>query len=158
MELYINGMLDTFKPFSGAVLSSTKPLTIGREDDVETLYHLLGSVDEVKLWDKEIPVPQIAKLKDQWLASAGIDSLYLIEHLYPNPAKDIIHIEFSGPIQIENISLFNLEGREISGYKVNIQSSGIEIEISQTKSGFYLLRMSLKDGRVITRKIIINAN
>jgi hypothetical protein len=155
MELYVNGMLDTFKPFSGLILSSTKPLTIGREDDVVTLFNLIGSVDEVKLWDKEIPVTQIARLKDQWLTSTGIDNIYLIERLYPNPAKDIIHIEFSGTIQIENISLLNLEGREVSGYKVNIQSSGIVIEISQTKPGLYLLRMILKDGRVITRKIII---
>jgi len=87
-------------------------LTIGREDDVVTLYNLVGSVDEVKLWDKEIPVTQIARLKDQWLTSTGIDNIYLIERLYPNPAKDIIHIEFSGTIQIENISLLNLEGRE----------------------------------------------
>jgi len=156
MELYVNGILDTFKPFSGSILSSTKPLTIGREDDVVTLYNLVGSVDEVKLWDKEIPVTQIARLKDQWLTSTGIDNIYLIERLYPNPAKDIIHIEFSGTIQIENISLLNLEGREVSGYKVNIQSSGIVIEISQTKPGLYLLRMILKDGRVITRKIIIS--
>jgi 2-keto-4-pentenoate hydratase len=112
-------------------------------------------VDEVKLWNKEIPVTQIARLKDQWLTSTGIDNIYLIERLYPNPAKDIIHIEFPGTIQIKNISLFNMEGREVSGYKVNIQSSGIEIEISQTKPGLYLLRMILKDGQVITRKIII---
>jgi hypothetical protein len=155
MELYINGMLDTFKPFSGAILSSTKPLTIGREDDVEILYNLLGSVDEVKLWDKEIPVTQISRLKDQWLTSAGIENFYLIERLYPNPAKDIIHIEFPSTIQIENISLFNLEGREVSGYKVNIQSSGIVIEIPQIKPGLYLLRMIMKDGRLINRKIIV---
>jgi len=46
MELYVNGILGYFlSHFQGSILSSTKPLTIGREDDVVTLYNLVGSVE-----------------------------------------------------------------------------------------------------------------
>ncbi|MFH1121264.1 MAG: LamG-like jellyroll fold domain-containing protein, partial [Bacteroidota bacterium] len=68
MELYVDGILDTFKAFSGAILPSTKPFTIGRMDDVETQYALRGSVDEVKLWNQEVPVTQVEQLKNQWAA------------------------------------------------------------------------------------------
>jgi hypothetical protein len=157
MELYVNGILDTFKPFSGAILSSTKPLTIGREDDVETLYNLLGSVDEVKLWDKEIPVTQIEKLKDQWYTSSGINDVGINDNylIYPNPAEEVVYVEFTVNTPVKHISLLTFDGREVSGYKVIKQNSGLMIEIPQTKTGLYLLRMTLKDDHVITRKIII---
>jgi len=98
MELYIDGAIDTFKGFSGAILTSTKPLTIGRMDNVETLYSLLGSVDEVRLWDTEIPVPQIAKLNTLWATTSGIDETELFSSLYPNPATDIVYIDFTETI------------------------------------------------------------
>jgi len=53
---------------------------------------------------QRVPVTPDCKVKDQWLTSTGIDNIYLIERLYPNPAK-ISSYEFSGTIQIENISL-----------------------------------------------------
>jgi hypothetical protein len=155
MELYVDGVLDTFKAFSGAIQPSTKPFTIGRMDNVETQYALRGSVDEVKLWNKEISVTQVEQLKNQWATSTGISDDYLIERIYPNPAEEVIYVEFTGAIQVEHISLFTSDGREVSGYQVKMQSSRIMIEIPHPCAGLHLLRMILKDGSVVTRKIII---
>jgi len=155
MELYVDGVLDTFKAFSGAIQPSTKPFTIGRMDNVETQYALRGSVDEVKLWNKEIPVTQVEQLKNQWAAPAGISDDYLIARIYPNPAEEVIYVEFTDTIHAVHISLFTADGKEVSGYQVKMQSSGIMIEIPLTFTGLHLLRMILKDGRVVTRKIII---
>ena len=155
MELYVDGVLDTFKAFSGAIQPSTKPFTIGRMDNVETQYALRGSVDEVKLWNKEISVTQVEQLKNQWATSSGISDNYLIERMYPNPAEEVIYVEFKGIIKVEHISLFTLDGREVSGYQVKMQSSGIMIEIPHPSKGLLLLRMIMKDGSVVTRKIII---
>jgi len=83
MELYLDGVLDTFKAFSGALQISTKPFTIGRMDDLVTLYALRGSVDEVKVWDKEIPMTQIALLKNQWLIPPKKSDSTLIVNIYP---------------------------------------------------------------------------
>ncbi len=155
MELYVDGVLDTFKAFSGDIQPSTKPITIGRMDNVETQYALLGSVDEVKLWDKEIPVRQIELLKNQWSILSGINENYSIERIYPNPASDVINVEFTDNRQIKHISLFASDGKEVSGCNFYIQSSGVKIEIPHTRPGLYLLRIILKDDKVITRKIII---
>jgi 2-keto-4-pentenoate hydratase len=48
-----------------------------------------------------------------------------------------------------------LDGREVSGYQVKMQSSGIMIEIPHPPKGLLLLKMIMKDGSVVTRKIII---
>ncbi|MDP2422829.1 MAG: LamG-like jellyroll fold domain-containing protein [Bacteroidales bacterium] len=155
MELYLDGVLDTFKAFSGAILPSTKPFTIGRMDNVETQYALRGSVDEVKLWDKDIPVAQVEKLKNQWATPDGVPDIEMISRIYPNPAKEIIYIEFIGTILVEYISLFTPDGREVSNYQVKMKNDVLIIEISQISAGLHLIQMILKDGRVVTRKIII---
>ena len=155
MELYVDGVLDTYKAFSGAILPSTKPFTIGRMDNVETQYALRGSVDEVKLWNKEIPVTQVEQLMNQWAASAGINDVDLITRIFPNPAEEVIYVEFTDAIRPEHISLFASDGREESGYQVNMQNSVVIINVSQNSTGLYLLRMILNDGRMVTRKIVI---
>ncbi len=155
MELYVDGALDTFRAFSGALQSSTKPLTIGRMDNVETLYALRGSVDEVKLWNKEIPIPQIEQLKNEWAEPSGIKANELAVRIFPNPAEEVINVEFNRATQVEQVSLLSMDGREVSGCNVNVESFGIQVGIPKGCSGLHLLRMVLANGSVVTRKIII---
>jgi hypothetical protein len=155
MELYVDGVLDSFKAFTGALQTSTKPLTIGRMDNLETLYSLRGSVDEVRLWNKEIPVSQIEGLKNQWALPNGIRENELIERIYPNPARDEIHIEFNGTAQVEHVSLFTADGRELSGIRINMNQNPVIIEIPPVPSQLIFLRVILKDGRVVSKKILV---
>lgn len=155
MELYVDGVLDNFKAFSGAIQASDKPLTIGRMDNVETQYTLLGSIDEVRLWNVEIPVSQVELLKDQWLTSTGLDVSYPNISIYPNPAKGEIHIEFRDKNKAKQIFLYNSNGIQVTDCKVNVQSSGMVIEIPPTCLGYHIMRIVLEDGNVINRKIII---
>ena len=155
MELYVDGVLDSFKSFSGVLQPSTKPITIGRMDNVETLYALLGSIDEVKLWDKEIPVKQIEILKNQWNTSQRIVEDNLVTRIYPNPATDVIYIELSGPVTASQISLYTMDGKEVLNTNVKKQGSGLAFQIPPNAEGFYLLKIILADGRVVSRKIVI---
>jgi hypothetical protein len=155
MELYIDGMLDTFRPFAGNILTTTKPFTIGRMDNVETLYALRGSVDEVKIWDTEIPVRQIEQLRNQW-ALPVIDTIGdPITNLYPNPAAGSVTIEFSGNVSEAEIALFSTDGKKVKTYQVIMAISGITLEIPELPDGLYLLRLTLKDNRTVSRKIMI---
>jgi len=155
MELYVDGVLDAFKAFSGALQTSIKPITIGRMDDVETQYAFRGSIDEFKLWNTEIPVSQIAQLKNEWANLTGVFSNELISRIYPNPADRLIHIELNQSADIEKILLFSATGMEVFDCKVKSQGQVISIEIPKTYSGIYLLKIILKDGQVISKKIII---
>ncbi|MBK6964982.1 MAG: T9SS type A sorting domain-containing protein [Bacteroidales bacterium] len=155
MEMYLDGNLDTFKDFSGTIQPSTKPITIGRMDNTETLYSLRGSVDEFKLWDREIPVPQIEKLKTLWATPIGIEENEMNARIWPNPAEDVIFVELNGNTDIAGISLFYTDGRELKDCTVEKRHSGISIKIPGTAEGLYLLRVATKDGHTATRKIII---
>jgi hypothetical protein len=156
MELYVDGTLDTFKPFTGTIQSSTKPLTIGRMDDVETLYALRGSVDEVKLWDKEIPVSQIEQLKNQWATPAGIDENEAAVRFYPNPAKNHFYIELAGNNRAQQVTLLAPDGRKIADYPVVSQDSLIVIEVPQLLSGIYFCKIRLESGKMIIQKIVFS--
>lgn len=158
MELYMDGILDTFKAFSGAIQTSTKPITIGRMDDVETQYALRGSVDEVKIWNVEIPGAQIEQLKNQWQTAIKPILNEPEIRIYPNPAEGEIFIGFADHIHVENVTLFASDGTELTGFQVKKQASGLRVEIPSGRSGIYILRMILKDGKVIARKIIIRQN
>lgn len=153
VELYIDGKLSAFKPFKGKLLASTHPLTIGRQDEVEIQYSMMGSIDEVKIWDKEIPVTQIEKLKDQWFIPVGIDELETSLRVYPNPAKDILILEFSGSERPEKVTLFAPDGKKISDYLVNASETTIKLKMPPSSERIYILQVLMKDGKVVTRKI-----
>lgn len=154
LELYVDGKLSDFKPLTGKILASTHPLTIGRQDEVETQYSMMGSIDEVKVWNQVIPVTQIEKLKDQWFIPVGVSELDATLRVYPNPAKDILTIEFSGSAKPEQVSLFAPDGKKVADYTVSASQSSIQLKIPQPAESIYLLRILLKDGKVITRKIV----
>lgn len=155
MELYIDGVLETFKPFTGAMLASTKPLTIGRMDNLETQYSFFGSIDEVKLWNVEIPIPQIAQLKNQWALPNAIHEIEQRIAVYPNPADDFIYLEIGNGMEISSISFFAVDGKVITTAVFSLQPTGISIAIPPDLLGLYLIRLTLKNGNVISKKIII---
>ncbi|MDD4645892.1 MAG: T9SS type A sorting domain-containing protein, partial [Bacteroidales bacterium] len=155
MELYIDGILDTYKAFSGAIQTSTKPITIGRMDNNETLYSLRGSVDEVKLWDREIPLKQIEQLKNQWYTAVQDTTGDPVSRLYPNPVHEVLIIGFTNAIEIESITLFDSEGRKVFENLPSVRLSEFRIDIPKTFSGVYVLRIFFKDGRIAKRKIVV---
>ena len=156
MELFVDGNLDSFKPLKGSILPSDKPVTIGRMDNLETQYALRGSVDEVKLWDKEIPLKQIEKLKNEWADPAIVDTLSdPVARIWPNPASNVFYVEFIGAVDLENLVMYSSDGKVALSYPPFNQSTKIRINIPQSFSGVYLLRILLKDGRSSTRKMVI---
>ncbi len=155
MEMYVDGILDMFKEFSGTIQPSTRPITIGRMDNTETLYSLRGSVDEFKLWDKEISIPQIEKLKTLWATPIGIEENDLIAGIWPNPSTDVIMVEFKGYEKIESISLISPVGKEIKNTKIGKSIDRVQVSVSEFPSGIYFLRIILNDGRVVSRKVIV---
>jgi hypothetical protein len=122
---------------------------------VETQYALLGSVDEVKLWDKEIPVSQVEKLKNQWATPFGIDENELLANVYPNPSDGMIYITFNSTVKAEQVSLHSSDGRKLANYQPEYQSSPVKIQIPRASPGIYLLKVIMNNGSIISRKIIL---
>lgn len=156
MELYIDGSLDAFKAFYGNLQPSTKPLTIGRMDNTETLYALRGSVDEVKLWDKEISVPQIEQLKNQWATPSGIEENDIIARIYPNPADGYFIIEYSDIEKVSGIILTALNGREVLSGHILRNDHKTEVHLPELVApGLYIVTLMLNNGKRVNWKLMV---
>jgi hypothetical protein len=68
---------------------------------------------------------------------------------YPNPAKDILNISSSKPVQ--SVQVFNLAGQNVMS---NGKIANGQINISTLMTGTYVFRVTLEGGQVETFKII----
>lgn len=85
-------------------------------------------------------------LKVQGTMGVGHSSVQAVQ-IYPNPAKDVVNI--SAPAAVSQIMLTDGTGRQVAGF------GGTEkINVSHLKAGMYLMTIRLKDGTVITKKLI----
>lgn len=69
--------------------------------------------------------------------------------LSPNPASDRVKIECENMRQIE---ICSLDGRKIASY--HPMNSSYEMDLSSLKSGIYLICVQVKEGLVLTRKMV----
>ncbi len=69
-----------------------------------------------------------------------------IEKAYPNPVKDFVNIEIQAndPGELQ-MSLYNILGTEVKKWETYYLNSGlqkIQIDLSQFKTGVYILRLT----------------
>lgn len=70
--------------------------------------------------------------------------------IFPNPTKNTLSIENIKNIDIESISLLNTKGQLIKLF----DSNNTRLDISNISSGYYILKISHKNG-VFTKKLIV---
>jgi len=73
-----------------------------------------------------------------------------IIQIYPNPAKNLLRIENIKNIEIESMSLTNMNGQIIKEF----DSKKTQLNISEIASGLYFLKISYKNGE-FTEKLMI---
>lgn len=71
---------------------------------------------------------------------------------YPNPSKDFINMQAENDYQVENIQIFDLNGRLVTN-KTDFNTD--RIDISKLNQGSYILKAKV-NGTVISKKIIKN--
>lgn len=84
---------------------------------------------------------------------------FAIEKVYPNPVKDFVTVELqseeSGDVQVSLINILGTEVKKWDDFFLNPGGQNLKIDLSQFKSGVYILRMT-KQGQ--TRTQILKKN
>jgi hypothetical protein len=79
---------------------------------------------------------------------------FSIEKAYPNPVKDFVTIELqseeSGDLKVSLINILGTEVKKWDNFYVNPGDQSLKIDLSQFKSGVYILRIT-KQGQTITQ-------
>ncbi|MEY2630962.1 MAG: hypothetical protein RLZZ469_1859 [Bacteroidota bacterium] len=71
-------------------------------------------------------------------------------YFYPNPTKDILHIENDFIDKIESVSIFQIDGKKVATIESNFES----INLTNLTKGAYFFKISFDNNEIITRKII----
>ncbi len=76
---------------------------------------------------------------------------YSLVKLYPNPAKDVLHIAGLNALAVTTLSLFNSEGRIIN--KISVNASSYDFNLNQLSAGTYYVRVE-GNGKVSVNKFV----
>ena len=77
--------------------------------------------------------------------------------LYPNPAKDVVTIEFELPEKIEQgtIKVYSAEGKQLMSTVVFVGSNRVSMDISELKGGLYIYMLTSNGEFVARRRLVI---
>ncbi|WP_160118623.1 LamG-like jellyroll fold domain-containing protein [Chryseotalea sanaruensis] len=151
MEVYVDGILDTFTAHIGAIAQTNKSLTFGRKEEGESNYFLRGILDEVRLYQAALSPQVIQQLPEMWTPVTAIDEQSITLTVFPNPAKTIFYV-----LGASLNSSFNLT--DLNGNFISIESKLIDdkfaITLPQLSTGMYLLKVNTGE-QLKTIKLLI---
>lgn len=155
MEIYINGQLDSFIPFSGDIGSTDYDLILGKARPDQD-YHYKGRLDDIYLFDHPLSPTHIKEMYEAGVSLKQITDPDLSINAFPNPVTNILYVDLGSlPQGAVNYQISNPLGRvEIYGSAINSTESLLDIDINGLLPGFYILKVGA--GKVIaTKKILI---
>src|SRR5690554_3631457 len=82
-------------------------------------------------------------------SSVSVPSLNNLISVYPNPTNGILHLSSKENIIIEEVKIYNLQGRELFGSTTNQQT----INIENLSAGIYLMNIKTNQGSISKRVI-----
>lgn len=152
LEIYINGELDVFTPMTGKIQQTSKDLTIGHKDRSTNSYFLRGTMDEVKIFNDELPVSQINTLRSLWNAYTGVNPLNAgTVLLFPNPAEGSVYLKHTGeesPLQIE---AYDLTGHRLDISIKQVDKTTLLINMVNPAHGVVLIKILFRDNQQIAK-------
>lgn len=146
LKFYIDGVFDN-EVTANAFEPSTHGFYLGQHR-TGIAKNWQGLIDELYLFNMALSDEQVMQVKNNQQITRS-ENLVVKNSLrvYPNPAKDIIHI-VSEEIP-EKVSLYNIDGTLVLQ-----ESNALHINTTNLHGGYYLLQVSLSNGSVNTLKVI----
>lgn len=144
MTIYINGILNAYKPLTGNIRTTSLPLLMGQmlEDNAE--YNFKGILDEVRLFDYALSPAAAASLFLQVstpLKDRDKQTPVSLK-LAPNPATDFLMVQSPYPADSESqLIVMNVNGQIMFEKKMRNIRDKLVVDISQLVSGVYILTM-----------------
>jgi hypothetical protein len=166
MELYINGTLDSFTPFSGLINTTTYALTMGEDLPSDNQYDFNGVLDDVRLYNYGLSLSQISALYDVNTgtgpaASLPLPSVFRLFPNYPNPFNPSTTIAFAVPGSVASRSLslrvYDLLGRQVATLASGTYHGGVYSVVwdgGSLSSGVYICRLE-SDGASFVQKMVL---
>lgn len=155
LEIYINGELDSFIPFSGDISSTPYDLILGKARPDQDFY-FKGRLDEIYLFDHPLAPTHIKDIYNNVTSTWDLGTIRERVKVYPNPAKEALYIDINAFVKPEiNYQLIDISGRTILIGTWFNNKSQFHLNTSQIESGVYLLKIQI-DELSESKKVIIS--
>jgi hypothetical protein len=176
LELYLNGQLDAFTPFSGSINRTTVALTFGQDLPGDNNYSFDGTLDDIRIFDYALSLQEIGTLTITTVEGQRAPTLpheLALEQNYPNPFNPETKIGFwipgpgagttgSGVWGVGTLwvrlSIYDILGREMAvlvdavmqpGYHTTTWNAG------GRASGVYICQLNGGGTRVMRKMVLV---
>lgn len=141
LEIYIDGQLDSFLPFSGEIATTSYDLILGKARSDQDFY-FEGRLDEIYLFDHPISPTDIKEVYNN-TTSIIEQSKQGSVHVFPNPANEYLLIDYSPLTETKiDFQLIDISGKTIeSAIGLNNHQSPFYLNTSKIQTGIYLLKV-----------------
>ncbi len=162
MELYLNGELDAFAPWSGTIQTTSTALTIGQSLPNDNNYNFNGVLDDVRIFDYELSPDEIAAFSSRVTSVKNYSTKMIPEKFslesFPNPFNPSTTIQFSLPIGgYVLVNIYDVLGREIESLVHGQLPPGVFEQrwtADQQSSGVYFCVLKVSNN-IFTKKLIL---
>ena len=154
-KLFVNGVkTDSTRLASFATINAgtQNPLIIGAQYDGSYSRLFMGTIDDVRIYNRALSYTEIAALyTEEDFATSTSEITTNGFAIYPNPAKDILTVDLAS-LQNSLIKIYSLSGQLLL-IKENA-SGNVQMDISGLSSGIYFTEV-ISGGAVSRKKIVI---
>ncbi|BDD01972.1 LamG-like jellyroll fold domain-containing protein [Persicobacter psychrovividus] len=151
MEIYIDGKLNHYQPFSGALHSSSLPLIIGKSNEHADRYGLKAVLDEVKVFNQNLSLKAIKSLMsfDEKPLEASRPTMNI--KMFPVPTSGELNIVAKD--QIQRVTVFSLMGQKVFQTETAL-SHEVTVNLAHLSTGTYFVQVHLKNGTIISKSMM----
>jgi hypothetical protein len=169
-ELYLNGNLDAFSSWSGLLLQTNIPLTIGQMLPTDNNYNFRGVLDDIRIYNYALPVSEIENLANITTAvqkgEAGtIPAHDQLMQNYPNPFNPTTTISWQlARSSHVSLNIYDILGNEVATLVNEYQNAGLHSilfnpeEVNSHKhiaSGIYFSELKIGSGTFYKKMVYL---
>lgn len=163
MALYIDGELENYSAHTGTIHSTLHGIALGRHLPSESDFHLLGVIDELKVFNKALGPDAASMLPLLWaddlvITSAG-ENLPFDQSgtwIYPNPSKEghfNLDLRSLSPHEEFQLNIYNALGKRM--YHLQVHPEGLKKwSIRNFSQGLYFATLQSETSKLRTKLII----
>jgi Concanavalin A-like lectin/glucanases superfamily len=162
MEVYLNGGLDAFVPWSGAIAQTTVDVTIGQAIPGDNNYNFNGVLDDIRFFDYGLSLGEVAAYASDATAVKNTAPATVPRSVelqaYPNPFNPGTTIRCALPARGHvTVTIFNVLGQEISRLADEFLPAGtfeLRWNADRYPSGMYYCVMT-SPTQTLTHKLLL---
>jgi len=111
------------------------------------------SVSPEKVWTNIYNIPGISVFS----ASISDKPQDILLHAWPNPASEIIRLEYELPANVKSASLsvYDTNGRKVKNFAIDSHSDHIAMNVDDLAAGTYLYNIEYNNQRTSSKKIVV---